>query len=131
MPIEKAFAINAPAHEIYSALEADLASAREHEGDVFDVIRRDPGRSLVLRVTISGFPCILTYTLLPRDAHTEVVAEVEPQGLRYLFFRIITLGLSNGGFDVVLFESLRNLKESVEAPDEDLEPIDEEHIIPD
>lgn len=129
MPIEKAFAINASPHDIVAALENDLTSASEHEGDVFGVIRRDPGRSLVLNVTISGFPCVLTYTLIPRDDHTEVVAAVEPHGLRYLLFRMITLGMSNGGFDVILFESLRNLKESLEASDEDLELIEDEDTL--
>ena len=54
MPIEKAFAIDAGAPEIYAAIERDLNAADEHAGDTFEVIRRDPPRSIDLRVTIGG-----------------------------------------------------------------------------
>ena len=120
MPIEKAFAIRAKPHEIYRALERDLAGSAEHEGSTFEVLHRNPGRSISLRVTISGIPCRLTYTIVPRDedpsvpAYSEVVATLDPYGWKYQAFRIMTLGLSNGGFDAALVQGLANLKESVE-----------------
>ena len=74
MPIEKAFAIHADAREIYAAIERDLADAAEHAGDTFEIVRRDPPRSLELRVTIGGVPCWLTYLLDEKADHTEVAA---------------------------------------------------------
>lgn len=119
MPIEKAFAINAPPHVIYAALEHDLGEASDHAGDTHEVLRRDPSRSLELRVTIGGVPCYLTYRLEPRADHTEVIAQLQPFGWRYTFFRIITLGLRNDGFQIALVEGLANLKAEVEqAPAE-------------
>ena len=122
MPIEKAFAIRAEPHEIYAAIERDIASAREHEGSTYEVLHRDPGRGLRMRVTIGGIPCRLEYTIIPRDGDCEVVATLDPYGWRYGAFRIMTLGLSNGGFDATLVQSLANLKAAVEGaafPDED------------
>jgi hypothetical protein len=121
MPIEKAFAIKAPPREIYAALERDLESARAHAGDTFEVIRRDASRSMELRVTIGGVPCWLTYTLTPKDGHTEVVAWLVPFGWKYAFFRIITLGMRNQNYEIALVEGLANLKAAVED-DDDTDP---------
>ncbi|HZP58021.1 MAG TPA: hypothetical protein VFC53_10800 [Dehalococcoidia bacterium] len=117
MPIEKAFAIDAPPHEIYAAIERDLASASAHAGETFQVLRRDPDRAIDLRVTISGIPCWLTYRLEPREAYTEVIALLTPFGFRYTFFRIITFGLRNQGFEYALVSGLANLKAAVERKD--------------
>lgn len=124
MPIEKAFAINASPHVIYAALERELGDASEHAGSTHEVLRRDPGRTLALRVTIGGVPCWLTYQLQPREDHTEVIAQLQPFGWRYTFFRIITLGMRDGGFEIALVEGLANLKAEVEEgtsefPDEE------------
>jgi len=79
--IEKAFAIKASPREIYAALERDLEGAAEHAGDTFEVLRREPGRALDLRVTIGGVPCWLNYRLEPKEGHTEVSAVLTPFGL--------------------------------------------------
>jgi len=115
MSIEKAFAIRANPHEIYAAIQSDLAAAGEHEGSTYEVLHSDPGRSIRLRVTIGGMPCHLRYEIIPRDEHCEVVASLDPYGWRYTAFRIMTLGLSNGGFEATLVQSLANLKAAVEA----------------
>jgi hypothetical protein len=113
--IEKAFAIDATPDEIFAALERDLMDAAEHVGDTFEVLRREPGRSLELRVTIGGVPCWLTYRLEPKEGHTEVVAVLVPFGIKYTLFRIITLGLRDQGFALALVQGLANLKEEVEG----------------
>ena len=119
MTIEKAFAINASPADIYDALERDLRDADAHAGSTFEVLRRDPGRALDLRVTIAGVPCWLTYRLEPREGFTEVIALLTPFGLKYTLFRIMTLGLRDQGFEVSLVEGLANLKAAVESRDDD------------
>jgi hypothetical protein len=129
MPIEKAFAIRAEAHEIYVALERDIdAAVRAGDGGhQFEVLRKEPDHELELRVTISGFPCWLTYRLDPKPDHTEVVALLTPFGFRYVFFRLITFGLRDEGLALALVQGLVNLKAAVEGPEEDAEP----HALPD
>jgi hypothetical protein len=124
MPIEKAFAINATPSVIYDALERDIASAGAHEGETFEILERVPPRTMRLRVTIAGIPCRLTYRVQPRDGQTEVSATVEPFGMRYALFRIMTLGMRDQNFAVPVVEGLANLKASVEGgaasfPDEE------------
>lgn len=115
MTIEKAFAITAPPQVIYDAIAGDLASASEHEGDVFSIVRQEPPHRLDLQVTISGVPCALTYEIIPRGADCEVVATLEPRGFKYALLKIMTLGFTHDhGFEVVLVEGLRNLKAAVE-----------------
>ena len=116
MPIEKAFAIRAESQVIYDAIERDLHLADEHEGDMFAVLRRDPPRSLELRVTIGGVPCWLTYILTPRVDDTEVAARLTPFGWKYTFFRIMTFGMRDQGYEISLVEALANLKAEVEHP---------------
>ena len=125
MPIEKAFAIRAEPQVIYEAIERDLDLADEHEGDMFAVLRRDPPRSLELRVTIGGVPCWLTYILTPRGGDTEVAARLTPFGWKYTFFRIMTFGMRDQGYEISLVEALANLKAEVEEPggDDDM-PVD-------
>ena len=117
MSIEKAFAIRAAPHEIYAAIERDLNAAHEHAGDTFEVLRRDPSRSIELRVTIGGIPCWLTYTLEPKLDHTEVAARLVPFGWKYTLFRIMTFGMRDQGYEIALVEALANLKAEVEDPD--------------
>jgi hypothetical protein len=116
--IEKAFAINASPADIYDALDRDLREAAAHLGTTFEVLRRDPGRGIDLRVTIGGVPCWLTYRLEPREGHTDVVALLTPFGLKYTLFRIMTFGLRDQGFEIALVEGLANLKAAVEASEE-------------
>ena len=123
MPIEKAFAIRAEPHEIYVALERDIDAAvrADDGGHQFEVLRKDPDHELELRVTISGFPCWLTYRLDPKPDHTEVVALLTPFGYRYFFFRLITFGLRDEGLSLALVQGLVNLKAAVEGPEEEAE----------
>jgi len=115
MSIEKAFAIHAAPAAIFEAIERDLQGAAEHAGDTFEVLRRDPPRSIDLRVTMGGVPCWLTYTLEPKDGDTEVAATLVPFGLKYAFFRLITFGLHDHGFAIALVQGLTNLKQAVEG----------------
>lgn len=114
MPIEKAFAIRAEAQVIYDAIERDLKAADAHEGDTFAILRRDPPRSLELRVTIGDVPCWLTYILEPKTDHTEVAARLTPFGWKYTLFRIMTFGMRDQGYEIALVEALANLKAEVE-----------------
>ena len=122
MAIEKAFAINATPHNIFAAIERDLASAGQHAGETFEVIKRDPERSIDLRVTIGNVPCWLTYRLEPRAEHTEVVATLVPFGWKYALFKMMTFGLRDQNFEIALVEGLANLKAEVEDA---LEEVDE------
>jgi len=124
MPIEKAFAIRAEPRTIYDAIERDIKAADVHEGDTFAIMRRDPPRSLELRVTIGGVPCWLTYVLEPKADHTEVAARLTPFGWKYTLFRIMTFGMRDQGYEIALVEALANLKAEVEDPDgaEDVPP---------
>ncbi|MEX0750348.1 MAG: hypothetical protein WD359_06015 [Dehalococcoidia bacterium] len=115
MPKERAFAINASPAEIYAAIERDLQEADQHQGDTFAVLHRDPPRSIDLRVTIGGVSCWLTYCLHARDDYTEVVGTVTPYGWKYAFFKTITFGMRDQGFEVALIEGLANLKAEVEG----------------
>ncbi|MDP9238864.1 MAG: hypothetical protein M3P30_15940 [Chloroflexota bacterium] len=116
MPIQKVFAIKAGPHEIYAALQRDLASA-EREGDQsFEVLRRDPGRALELRVSMGGVSCWLTYELKPSsDSETEITATLTPFGAKYTLFKIMTLGLRDHAFALALVQGLANLKAEVEG----------------
>ena len=117
MAIEKVFAIRATPAAIFDAIERDLASASEHEGRLFDVIAREYGKSIDLRVTIAGIPCRLTYMLEPGNALTEVTGRLVPYGWRYTAFRIMTFGLRDQNFAVALVEALANLKAAAESED--------------
>lgn len=119
MPIEKAFAIQASPLAIYSAIEAELAEAWSNEGDTFQVLRREPGRAIELRVTMGGVPCWLTYRIERAAGHSEVVARLTPFGLKYALFRIVTLGQSRQGYEIALVQGLANLKAAVESTTED------------
>jgi hypothetical protein len=124
MSIEKAFAIRATPQEIYDALDRDLRGAEaEGDGD-FEVLARQPGRSLELRVTMGGIPCWLRYELKPQDDATEVTATLTPFGLRYTVYKIVTLGMRDHAFALALVQGLANLKAELEgddgtAPDDD------------
>ena len=118
MPIEKAFAIHASPERIYAALDEELREAAAESDGGFEILKRDPGRSFELRVTIGGVPCWLTYRIEPKGAHTEVSGQIIPFGFRYALFRIITLGMRDYGFAMVLVQGLSNLKEALESPDD-------------
>lgn len=113
--LEKAFAIKAEPAAIWSALTGELAVADESR---YRVERAVTAQELVLWVELQGgVPAQLTYRLIPRDDHTEVVATMAPQGLRYAIFRMLTLGRADTNYELLLVEGLANLKRAVEGGD--------------
>ena len=116
MPIQKVFAIKANPYEIYAALERDISNAERDGGEGFEVLRRDPGHALDLRVSMGGISCWLTYELKPlSNRETEVIATLTPFGSKYTLFRIVTLGLRDHTFALALVQGLANLKAEVEG----------------
>jgi len=112
--IEKAFAIKAQPAAIWRALMSDLSLG---ERDAYEVERRVTNEELSLWVELQGgVRARLTYRLIPREDHTEVVATMEPSGLRYLFARIVSFGRVNTNYELVLVQGLANLKQAVESP---------------
>jgi hypothetical protein len=114
VPIENVFAINATPATIFEAIERDLASASAHEGETYEVLRREEDRSIDLRVTIGGISCTLRYALNAKDGHTEVTGTLTPYGWRYMVFRAMTFGLRDSNFALTLVQALANLKAAVE-----------------
>ncbi|OGO50637.1 MAG: hypothetical protein A2148_00755 [Chloroflexi bacterium RBG_16_68_14] len=113
MPVEKAFAIKAEPAAIWRALTGELEFA---DGAAYDLLRAVPNELLSLWVDIQGgIRAILTYRLIPREDHTEVIATMEPQGLRYAIFRLLTLGRADTNYELLLVEGLANLKRAVET----------------
>ena len=112
--IEKAFAVHAAPDAIWRALLADLESG---DRSAYEIEDSKPNEQLVLWVNLEGsIPARLTYRLNPRDDHTEVVATMEPQGLRYTFARIVSFGRVNTNYELVLVQGLANLKQAAESP---------------
>ncbi|MEX1254126.1 MAG: hypothetical protein WEE64_07280 [Dehalococcoidia bacterium] len=123
MALEKAFAIKASPAAIWDALTADLASGDE---SAYRIERAIAGQELALWVELQGgIRALLTYRLVPRADHTEVVATMSPEGLRYALFRILTLGRADTNYELVLVQGLANLKRAVEG-----EPGDDEATVP-
>ena len=116
MPLEKAFAIKAQPAEIWRTLTGELEAA---DAASYGVERAIPNELLSLWVDLQGgIRAILTYRLIPHEDHTEVVATMHPQGLRYVIFRIITLGRADINYELLLVEGLANLKRAVEGAEE-------------
>lgn len=120
MPLEKAFAIHAEPAAIWQALMGELGSA---DPETYDLERSEPPELLALWVQLSGgISARITYRLIPRADHTEVVATMEPEGFRYRFFQLITFGRSNTGYELALVEGLSNLKQAAEGQREEPNP---------
>ena len=114
--MEKAFAMNAEPAAIWRALTGELEIADETR---YDIERAVPNEMLSLWVELQGgIRALLTYRLIPRHDHTEVVATMEPEGLRYAIFRMITLGRADTNYELSLAEGLANLKRAVEGREE-------------
>lgn len=129
MPIEKAFSIKATPYEIYAALVRDIDSAWVEGSDEFEVLSRDPGRAIELRVSMGGVSCWLKYDLKPQgDGSTEVAATLTPFGAKYTAFRIITLGMRDHAFALALVQGLANLKTEVEGGGGDVDGRDPDQI---
>ena len=117
MALEKAFAIKAEPAAIWRALTGELEVADEAR---YGVERAVPNEFLSLSVDLQGgIRAILTYRLIARGDHTEVVATMEPQGLRYAIFRIMTLGRADTNYELLLAQGLSNLKQAVEEGEAD------------
>jgi hypothetical protein len=111
--LEKAFAIKASPDVIFQALKRDLAAG---EPGRFQVERSVPNELLEVTVKLQGgVDALIEYRLIPRDDHTEVVATMAPQGLRYKVFQIITFGRVDTNYELVLVQGLSNLKQEVEG----------------
>ncbi len=113
MALEKAFAIKAEPAAIWRALTGELQVA---DREAYTIERSVPNELLSLWVNLhGGIRAMLTYRLVPQGDRTEVVATMEPQGLRYAIFRIITLGRADTNYELVLVQGLANLKQAVEG----------------
>ena len=113
MAFEKAFAINAEPPRIWDALTKEIGLADQ---GVYHVEESIINEYLALRVRFQdGIAAYISYRLIPRDDHTEVVATMHPEGLRYAIFQMITLGRSNVNYEMGLVVGLANLKEAVEG----------------
>ena len=111
--MEKAFAIHAEPAVIWRELTRELAEAPPGS---HTIERSLEARELSLRVELqSGIEAVITYELIPREDHVEVVARMEAQGLRYALMKVITLGRYDTGYELALAEGLSNLKEAAEA----------------
>ncbi len=116
MPLEKAFAIRAAPSAIWDALTGELRVADEAR---YQVERAVINQELSLSVQLQGgIPASISYRLIPRDDHTEVVATMTPYGFRYAVFRIITLGRADTNYELLLVQGLANLKRAVEGEPE-------------
>ncbi len=117
MPLEKAFAIKAEPAAIWDALTGELEIADQGR---YSVERAVPGQELSLWVELQGgIRAMITYRLIPRDDHTEVVATMEPQGFRYAVFKMITLGRADTNYELLLVQGLSNLKQAVEGNEQE------------
>jgi hypothetical protein len=113
MALEKAFAIHAEPAIIWRELTKELAQAAPGS---HTIERSLPDQELAVRVELQdGIEAAITYQLIPREDYVEVVARMEPQGLRYAFMRAITLGHYDIGYQLALAEGLSNLKKAAEA----------------
>lgn len=122
MAIEKAFAINAEPPKVWDALVSEFNLA---DDSTYEVEQSIINEFLALRVTFQdGIEAQITYRLIPKDGHTEVVATMQPEGLRYAIFRMITMGRSDINYEMVLVVGLSNLKAAVEGGDRYLLPDD-------
>lgn len=118
MAVEKAFAINAEPSEIWAVLTSEMNLA---EQDVYEVEESIVNEYLALRVRFQdGIEAHISYRLIPRDNHTEVVATMHPEGMRYAIFQMITFGRSNINYEMGLVVGLANLKAAVEGNGEPL-----------
>jgi hypothetical protein len=118
MLIEKVFAIEADAGEIWDALWGDLA---EGEDGAYEVIEAHRPRDLVLEVVLGGTPSRLSYRIEPAGPHCEVSATLEPRGLRYRLAQVLTFNHIKRNYEMVLVQGLANLKASVEGGEGALE----------
>jgi hypothetical protein len=113
MALEKAFAIHAEPAVIWRELTRELAQAAPGS---HTVERSLPEQELAVRVELqTGIEALITYQLIPREEYVEVVARMEPHGLRYAFMRALTLGRYDIGYQLALAEGLSNLKKAAEA----------------
>ena len=113
MGVEKAFAIHAEPAIIWRELTRELAQASPGS---HTIERSVEPQELKVRVELqSGVEALITYQLIPREDYVEVVARMEPRGVRYAFMKAVTLGYYDTGYALALAQGLSNLKEAAEA----------------
>jgi len=118
MAVEKAFAINAEPSKIWDQLIKEIGLA---EDGVYEIEESIINEYLSLRVRFQdGIEAHIAYRLIPRDDHTEVVATMHPEGLRYSIFQMITFGRANINYEMGLVVGLSNLKAAVEGTENSL-----------
>ena len=118
MAVEKAFAINAEPPKIWEELTKEIGLA---EDGVYTIEESIVNEYLELRVKFQdGIEAHISYRLIPRDDHTEVVATMHPEGLRYAIFQMSTFGRSNINYEMGLVVGLANLKAAVEGTEDSL-----------
>ena len=113
MTIEKAFAIEAAQTAIWDALWRDLGGGEEGR---FAVTNSHWPNVFTLSLDLAGLPVSLSYEITPRDGFCEVAARLEPSGLRYALYQMLTFGHFRRNFEVMLAQGLLNLKASLEGP---------------
>jgi hypothetical protein len=120
-PIERAFAIEADPETIWAALWDDLSQG---DAAVFDVESSTWPRSLSLLVNLGGMPSRLTYSIEPREGHTEVALLAEALSWRYALYQVLTFGHYRRNLELMLTVALSNLKTAIEG-----EPLQSEDVM--
>lgn len=110
--IERAFAIEGDPETIWSVLWHDLSQG---DSDVFTVEGSNWPRRFSVRVGLNGLPCLLTYSIEPRDGHCEVAVLLEVMSWRYGLYQVLTFGHYRRNLEMMLTVALSNLKSAVEG----------------
>jgi hypothetical protein len=111
MPITKVFAIEASQEAVWNALWSDLQSG---DADAYSVLRSSWPSSFTVEVALAGLPTLLSYAIEPRDGYCEVSVELEALSLRYRMLQVLTLGRMRLNYELLLAQSLANLKAALE-----------------
>jgi hypothetical protein len=114
--IEKAFAIVASQADIWDALWHELGDGEEGR---FAVLHSNWPNEFTLSLELAGLPVQLNYEISPRDGFCEVAARLEPAGLRYALYQILTFGHFRRNYELLLAQGLLNLKTALEGPPSD------------
>ena len=112
MAIEKTFAIVAAPDVIWRALWADLGEGQE---GTYTAVESSWPERLSLRVRLASVPCLLSFRIEPKPDYAEVTARLDPEGMRYRVFQVLTFGHMRRNFEMLLVTSLANLKAAVEG----------------
>ena len=112
MIIEKAFAIEADQTAVWDALWHDLGEGEEGR---YSVVSSNWPNAFTLSLELAGLPVLLSYEIAPRNGFCEVAARLEPSGLRYALYQLLTFGHFRRNYEMVLAQGLLNLKMALEG----------------